>query len=146
MNGASTTSMTKNGLRPRSYAAWKLLKYTYGIVPIVAGLDKFFNILTNWSAYANPAIAKAVSLEPATFMYIVGVIEIIAGILVLSKATKFGAYLVALWLLIIAGDLVSMGVYYDVAVRDAVMAIGAIALGLLSHDVGCYDDNCGYTR
>jgi hypothetical protein len=144
MFGNSTTQATHATLSPKAYNAWRLLKYTYGIVPIAAGLDKYFNILTNWSLYINPALPKLVSLEPTQFMYIVGAIEIAAGILVLSNYTKFGAYLVSFWLLFIAANLVSTGLFYDVAVRDTVMAIGALALAILSSDMPCTDKACGY--
>jgi len=111
---------------------WTMLKLTYGIVPIVAGADKFFNLLTNWQMYLNPAILKIVPLGPVHFMYAVGGIEILAGLMVLFVATRLGGYLVALWLVAIAISLALMGQFYDVAVRDIVMAIGAIALAQLT--------------
>jgi hypothetical protein len=108
-----------------------LLKYTYGIVPIVAGLDKFTNILTDWSLYLNPSVAQMLPFSANTFMLIVGVIEIIAGIVVLFR-TEIGAYIVAAWLVCIALSLLAAGHYLDVAVRDLVMAIGAYSLARLS--------------
>jgi uncharacterized membrane protein YphA (DoxX/SURF4 family) len=107
-----------------------LLKFTYGLVPIVAGLDKFTNILTDWSQYLAPWMASMLPFSPETFMMIVGVIEIVAGVLVLTK-TEFGAYLVSAWLVAIALQLLSSGHYLDVAVRDLVMAIGAFSLANL---------------
>ena len=105
-----------------------ILKYTFGLVPIVAGLDKFFYLLTDWEKYLHPAIA---SIIPAsTFMAIVGIIEIAAGVLVLTK-TRIGAYIVSLWLLAISLNLLFTG-YYDIAVRDIVMAISAYVLAKLS--------------
>lgn len=108
-----------------------LLKYTFGLVPIIAGLDKFTNILTDWSHYISDGLANLLPFEPSTFMMAVGVIEIVAGILVLTK-TKFGAYLVSAWLTLIALTLVFSWTYVDVAVRDLVMAIGAFSLAKLS--------------
>lgn len=108
-----------------------VLKYTFGLVPIVAGLDKFTNILTEWSQYIPRGLAKMLPLEPSTFMMMVGVIEIAAGILVLIR-TKAGAYVVAAWLTAIALTLLFSGNYTDVAVRDLVMAIGAFSLAKLS--------------
>ena len=108
-----------------------ILKYTFGLVPIVAGLDKFTNILTDWTHYISDGVANMIPFEPSTFMMIVGVIEIVAGILVLTK-TKFGAYLVSAWLVLIALTLLLSWTYVDVAVRDIVMAIGAFSLGKLS--------------
>lgn len=110
-----------------------LLKYTFGLVPIVAGLDKFTNLLTDWSQYIPEGIASMLPFEASTFMVIVGVIEIIAGILVLTK-TKIGAYIVSAWLTSIALTLIFSWSYVDVAVRDLVMAIGAFSLAKLSSD------------
>jgi len=108
-----------------------LLKFTYGLVPIVAGADKFTNLLTNWSQYLHPAIKSALPFSEHTFMIIVGIIEIIAGILVFINTQK-GAYLVSAWLVLIALSLLASDHYLDVAVRDLVMAIGAFSLAKLS--------------
>ncbi len=108
-----------------------LLKYTYGLVPIVAGLDKFTNLLTNWAGYLSEGMIGMLPISPSFFMSIVGVIEIIAGILVLIK-TSWGAWIVMGWLLLIAVTLIAGGHYFDVAVRDIVMAIGAYSLARLS--------------
>jgi hypothetical protein len=108
-----------------------LLKFTYGLVPIVAGLDKFTNILTDWSQYLAPWFANMLPFDPETFMMIVGVIEIVAGFIVLFK-TELGAYVVSAWLVAIALQLLSSGQFLDVAVRDIVMAIGAFSLANLT--------------
>lgn len=108
-----------------------LLKFTFTLVPIAAGLDKFTNILTDWSKYLDPSIAQMLPLSPSTFMMIVGVIEIAAGIIVFIK-TELGAYIVAAWLLLIALTLLIGWSYPDVAVRDIVMAISAFALARLT--------------
>ncbi len=110
-----------------------LLKYTYGLVPIIAGLDKFTNILTDWSQYLGSGFQEMLPFEPSVFMMIVGVIEIVAGLLVFTK-TKVGATIVALWLVLIALVLIFSGHFFDVAVRDLVMAIGAYTLVKLSDD------------
>lgn len=107
------------------------MKLTYGIVPIVAGADKFTNLLVNWSDYLNPSIAAMLPFSAGTFMLIVGVIEILAGILVLFKA-RLGALVVTAWLVLIALTLLLSGKYFDVAVRDLVMAVGAFVLFQLS--------------
>ena len=103
------------------------LKLTYAIVPILAGIDKFTHLLTNWDKYLAPAVADIIPLEPHTFMLIVGVIEIIAGVIVLLRP-KIGALIVALWLVGIVINLLISGEYFDIAVRDLVMAIGAFSL------------------
>jgi uncharacterized membrane protein YphA (DoxX/SURF4 family) len=108
-----------------------VLKYTFGLVPIIAGLDKFTNILTDWSHYISAGFSEMLPFEAGTFMMLVGVIEIIAGILVFLKP-KIGAFVVMGWLVAIALTLVFSGHYIDVAVRDLVMAVGAFSLAKLS--------------
>jgi uncharacterized membrane protein YphA (DoxX/SURF4 family) len=106
-----------------------ILKYTFGLVPIVAGLDKYFNILVNWEKYLSPFVSNII--PATTFMHIVGVIEIIAGIIVLAKP-RIGAYIVSAWLIGIVLNLLTTGQYFDIAVRDTVMAIGAFCLAKLT--------------
>ena len=108
-----------------------LLTWTYGLVPIVAGADKFLHLLTDWDKYLAPQIAGMLPLSPHSFMNIAGIIEIIAGVLVLVKP-KIGSLIVALWLIGIVINLLLTGQYFDVAVRDTVMAIGAFSLFMLS--------------
>lgn len=109
------------------------LRWTYGLVPIAAGADKFAHILTDWNKYLAPAVTDIIPLSPDTFMSIVGVIEIVAGIIVLVNP-KIGSLIVALWLVGIVINLLLTGQYYDIAVRDAVMAIGAFSLYTLLHE------------
>jgi hypothetical protein len=108
-----------------------LLKLTYGLIPIIAGADKFTDLLTDWSQYLNPTLKSILPLNVHTFMSIVGIIEIIAGILVFLNPQK-GAYLVCIWLVAIALTLLTSGSYLDVAVRDLAMAIGAFSLAKIS--------------
>jgi len=110
---------------------FNLLKFTFGIVPIVAGLDKFTNLLTNWEQYIHPGILGMIPFSPHIFMIIVGIIEIVAGIIVLRK-TELGAYIVSAWLTLIALTLLFSGKFMDVAVRDLVMAISAFSLAKIS--------------
>jgi uncharacterized membrane protein YphA (DoxX/SURF4 family) len=112
---------------------WWTLRLTYGLVPIIAGLDKFTNLLTHWTKYLSPLATKVVPVSPPTFMHGVGVIEIAAGALVLNKSTtRFGGYLVSAWLAAIGINLLTTGTYFDVAVRDIVMAIGAFTYAKLT--------------
>jgi uncharacterized membrane protein YphA (DoxX/SURF4 family) len=104
-----------------------ILRWTYGLVPIVAGADKFMHLLTDWDKYLAPVVTDIIPISPNTFMSIVGVIEIVAGIIVLARP-KIGSLIVGLWLLAIAINLLMTGQYYDIAVRDIVMAIGAFCL------------------
>ncbi|WP_199243452.1 hypothetical protein [Hymenobacter sedentarius] len=120
--------------QPTSSAAHSVVRaltLTYSVVPIVAGLDKFTNLLTKWEAYLAPGIVKVLPVPAHTFMMIVGVIEVIAGILVFARP-RIGAWVVMAWLLCIAATLIIGGHYYDVAVRDVAMAMGAWSLARLS--------------
>lgn len=110
---------------------FNLLKFTFGILPIVAGLDKFTNLLTDWEKYIHPGILELLPFSAHTFMMIVGVIEIIAGIIVFKK-TEIGGYIVAAWLTLIALTLLACFNYIDVAVRDLVMAISAFSMARIA--------------
>lgn len=107
-----------------------ILKVTFGIVPIVAGLDKFTNLLADWTAYLPQFLVAMLPVSPEVFLYAVGIIEIVAGIIVLTK-TEIGAYIVSAWLALIALTLILAG-HYDIAVRDAVMAVSAFSLAQLT--------------
>ena len=119
-------------LDTRLNSSFWALRLTYGLVPVVAGLDKFTNLLTHWADYLSPLIRRVLGVAPGTFMHLVGVVEILAGILVLSRFTRYGAYVVSAWLLLIALNLLTTGHFFDVAVRDVVMAVGAFVLARLS--------------
>ena len=105
-----------------------VLHWTYAILPLAAGADKFTHILTNWDKYLAPVVANVIA--PHVFMSIVGVIEMIAGILVIAKP-RIGSLIVGFWLVGIALNLLMTGQYYDVAVRDLVIAVGAFSLHYL---------------
>jgi len=121
-----------NAFDSRLNVSWWALKLGLGLGPIIAGIDKYFNKLTDWTMYLSPLATRIVPVSASTFMHIVGAIEIIAGIIVLSRWTKIGAYIVALWLLGIAVNLLTTGMFYDLAMRDVEIAIGAFALAQLS--------------
>jgi len=108
-----------------------ILRITFGVVPIVAGLDKFTNLLTHWPDYINANLAAMLPISALAFMKIVGFIEIVAGIIVLARPL-IGAYVVMAWLICIALQLIAGGHYLDVAVRDLVMAMGALTLAKLT--------------
>src|SRR5216683_4524821 len=112
--------------------SWWALRIGLGVGPIVTGIDKYFNKLTDWTMYLSPLAAKLVPVSAATFMHIVGVVEIIAGLVVLSRWTKLGSQIVALWLLGIAVNLLTTGMFYDLAMRDVEIAIAAFVLSQLS--------------
>lgn len=112
--------------------AWWALRLGLGLGPFLAGLDKFFNILADWTMYLNPLALKVVPLSPAAFMRSVGVVEMAVGVAVLTKWTRWGAYAAAAWLVAIALNLVTMGMFFDLAVRDVEIAIGAFVLAKLT--------------
>lgn len=116
----------------RLNSAWWALRIGLGVGPIVAGIDKYFNKLADWTMYLSPLATKVVPVSPATFMHVVGVIEIVAGILVLTRWTKIASIIVGLWLVCIALNLLTTGMFYDLAVRDIEIAIGAFALNRLT--------------
>lgn len=116
----------------RVNVSWWALKIAVGIGPIIAGTDKFFNKLADWSMYLSPLTTKVVPVSATTFMHVVGVVEIIAGLIVLSRWTKLGSYIVMIWLLCIAVNLCTTGMFYDLALRDVEIAVGAFVLSQLS--------------
>jgi uncharacterized membrane protein YphA (DoxX/SURF4 family) len=111
---------------------WWILRIAFGTVPIVAGVDKFTNLLTDWQQYLSPLAERILPFGGSTFMHLVGVIEIAAGLLVLTKLTRIGAYIVAAWLVGIALNLLTTGRFFDVAVRDLMMAVGAYTLARMT--------------
>jgi uncharacterized membrane protein YphA (DoxX/SURF4 family) len=113
-------------------AAWWALRIALGVGPIIAGIDKYFNKLADWGMYLSPLATKTIPISPAAFMHVVGVVEIAAGIVVLSKFTRWGAYIVMFWLIGIATNLATTGMFYDLAMRDLEIAVGAFALSQLS--------------
>jgi uncharacterized membrane protein YphA (DoxX/SURF4 family) len=113
----------------RLSSSYWALRAAFIAVPILAGLDKFTNLLTYWPHYVSPAFARMLPVSPSAFMKVVGVVEIVAGLLVLWKA-RVGAYIVMAWMICIAINLTSMGLF-DIAVRDLGLAVGAFALARL---------------
>jgi uncharacterized membrane protein YphA (DoxX/SURF4 family) len=112
--------------------SWWALRLAYGLVPIVAGFDKFSNLLVDWKQYLSPLAIRVLPMTPSTLIHVVGVIEIAAGIIVLSRLTRLGAYVVSAWLFAIALNLLTTGHYFDIAVRDFVLSIGAFTLAKMT--------------
>ena len=111
--------------------ARRLLHFAYVLAPTVAGLDKFFHLLGDWTNYLAPQVERMLPMSGGAVMRIVGVIEIAAGLLVAARP-RIGAYVVAAWLVGIIPNLVLQGRYLDVALRDVGLFFGALALGRLS--------------
>ena len=114
----------------RLNSAFWILRIAFGATAFLAGLDKFFNLLTNWEQYTSPLLLNV--LPAGVVMRTAGVIEIIVGIAILAGVTRIGGYVVAAWLTLIALSLLTTGQFFDVAVRDLVMACGAYTLARLS--------------
>lgn len=113
--------------------AYLLLRTVFTVAPIVFGLDKFTQLLSDWDFYLAPWINDLVPGSARDAMMIVGVVEVVAGLLVAVRP-RIGAYVVALWLAGIIVDLVTLGSYYDVALRDFGLLVGALALARLAGD------------
>jgi hypothetical protein len=114
-----------------AYQAYQILHVAFVLAPLVAGIDKFTHFLVNWDMYLAPAVARMLPVPAHTFMLGVGVVEIIAGLLV-AVAPLWGGYVVALWLWGIIVNLIIGGGYYDIALRDFGLSLGALALARLS--------------
>lgn len=131
----TTNAKVNSGGRLQAMApdrqAFLLLRTVFTVAPILFGLDKFTNILTDWTSYLAPVATSVVPVSAQTFMYIVGVVEIIAGIAVAVRP-RFGSLLVAVWLLGIIINLLVLGSFYDVALRDFGLFVAALALNRLS--------------
>jgi uncharacterized membrane protein YphA (DoxX/SURF4 family) len=116
----------------RAEWAYWALRLVFGIVPIVAGLDKFLNLLTNWQGYLSPLTIRLLPVSPETFMSAVGVIEMVVGIGVLAGYARVFGWVAAAWLLGIAVNLLLGGRFLDVAARDVALAVAATALARLA--------------
>lgn len=110
---------------------WIALRLGIGLTATLAGIDKYFNLLADWTRYISPAALQILPVSPAAFMGAVGVIEMAVGIAILAGWTRVGAYVASAWLLGVAANLLLAG-YYDVAVRDVVMSLAAFTLARLA--------------
>jgi len=114
-----------------AYHAYQILHLGFFLAPLIAGIDKFFDKLVNWDMYLSPFVLRMVHGHDHTFMQVVGVIEVVAAIGVLIKP-RFFAYIVSIWLLGIIVNLLLIPGYYDIALRDFGLSLGALALGRLA--------------
>ncbi|MET7859272.1 hypothetical protein ABZS81_18985 [Streptomyces sp. NPDC005318] len=132
MTSATTTSATRRAaLSDPGYQAFVILRIGFTVAPILFGLDKFANLLVDWPNYLAPWINDVVPGSAQAAMYAVGVIEIVAGIVV-ALAPRFGGWLVAGWLAGIIVNLLTIPGYYDIALRDFGLLLGAVALARLA--------------
>jgi hypothetical protein len=122
-------------VRPQSPTAqaYHILHFAYVIAPLAAGIDKFFQLLTNWDQYLAPTVVRMLPVSGHMFMQAVGVVEIIAACLV-AFVPRVGAWIVALWLLGIIVNLLMIPGYFDIALRDFGLLLGAVALARMSEE------------
>ena len=121
-------------MRKELESAWWMLRIGFGVAPALAGLDKILrtNLLADWPSYISPLAAGMLPVSGDVFMQVVGVIELAVGIAILTVATRLGAYVASAWLVLIALNLISSGQFFDVAVRDVLMAVAAFTLARLT--------------
>ena len=125
-----TTYPSVDVSRP-SYKAYKILHVAFILAPLLAGVDKFFDFLVNWPIYLSPLVSNMINAQ--IFMKAVGVIEIAAAVIVLVKP-RYGAFIVAFWLWGIIINLLTIPGFYDIALRDFGLSLGALALGFLAKE------------
>src|SRR5436853_1652372 len=130
--GDKALTQTDSRASSPAYQAYQILHLAFVLAPIIAGLDKFFHLLVNWDMYLAPIVPMTLHMTAHTFMLIVGAIEIVAGLIVAFKP-RIGAYIVAIWLWgIIVNLLISPNRFFDIALRDFGLSLGALALARLS--------------
>jgi uncharacterized membrane protein YphA (DoxX/SURF4 family) len=126
------TSVSAHLLRNDSaYQAYTLLRIAFTVAPIAFGIDKFFNVMVDWEKYLAPWINRLMPGTGHSFMLFVGIVEIVAGLVVALKP-RYGAFLVAAWLAGIILNLLTYSGYYDIALRDFGLLLGALTLGRLA--------------
>jgi hypothetical protein len=121
--------------RSPAWQAYSILHLGFAVLPVLAGLDKFFHLLVDWDRYLAPLVTRVLPMTGHTFMLVVGVVEVVAGLLVAFRP-QIGGYVVALWLWGIIINLLLIPGYYDVALRDFGLSLGALALARLSAEFG----------
>jgi hypothetical protein len=132
-HASATAARTRAETRTHtpSYEAYQILHVAFTIAPLIAGADKFFHFLVNWDQYLSPMVIRMLPIPAHTFMLGVGVIEIVAALLVALRPA-IGAWIVGLWLCGIIVNLLTIPAYFDVALRDFGLALGAFALARLA--------------
>src|SRR5512144_1342379 len=128
--GTQTAAAAERDWRDARFQAFAILWIGFSVAPILFGLDKFFDVLVDWPKYLAPWVNDIAPGNASDFMHFVGAVEIVAGLAVALKP-RYGAYLVAAWLGGIIVNLLSYSGYYDVALRDFGLFLGALALGRL---------------
>ena len=114
-----------------TYQAYQLLHVGFVVAPVFAGMDKFVHLLVNWDQYLAPTVTSFLPIPAHSFMLLVGIVEVIAGLIV-AFMPRIGGYIVAFWLWAIIVNLLLIPGYYDIALRDFGLSLGALALARLS--------------
>ncbi|HEY6969930.1 MAG TPA: hypothetical protein VJA94_12040 [Candidatus Angelobacter sp.] len=119
-------------MQDRLNSAWWALRLAFFLGPFLAGLDKFFHFLVDWDKYLSPTAQRVLGNFSHPFMLIVGVIEMVVGLMVITRWPRLGAYIASLWLLLIAINLITTGQYFDIALRDIGLCLSAFGLAKLT--------------
>jgi len=114
-----------------AYQAYQILHVAFTVAPLLAGADKFFHFMVNWDQYLSPLVTRTLPISAHTFMQAVGIVEIVAALLV-ALMPAIGGWIVGLWLLGIVVNLLTIPAYFDIALRDFGLALGAFALARLA--------------
>ena len=130
-NGGAAADPARADWRDPRYQAFALMRLAFTVAPIAFGLDKFFNVLVDWDRYVAPFVTDVLPVSAHTLMLVVGVIEIAAGVLVALRP-RIGGYVVAVWLWAIIVNLLIAGDFFDIALRDFGLSLGALALARLA--------------
>jgi len=130
--GAAMSRTSSLATQP-AYQSYVILHVGFAVLPIIAGVDKFFHLLVNWDQYLAPFVTQLLPVTGHTFMLAVGMIEIVAGLIVAVRP-QIGAYIVMLWLWGIIVNLFMVPGFYDIALRDFGLSLGALALAPLSRE------------
>jgi uncharacterized membrane protein len=115
--------------------AWWSLRIAFFLGPFLAGLDKFFHVLVNWDGYLSPIAQRVLGSFSHPFMLIAGVVEMIVGLMIITRWTRLGAYIASIWLLLIAINLLTTGHYFDIALRDVGLCLSAFGLAKLTEAI-----------
>ena len=130
-NGVAAAAAITTDLHDPRYQAFALLRVAFTVAPIAFGIDKFFNVMVDWPVYLAPWVNDIVPGSGQDLMYVIGAIEILAGVIVAIKP-RYGAYIVAAWLGGIIVNLLTLSGFYDVALRDFGLMLGALTLARLA--------------
>lgn len=122
-------------MKPKLSEIYWPLRLAYGLVPLLAGLDKYVGVLADWKQYVSPGAASLLPMSVGTFLHLIGIVEVLVGLTVLLGLTRLGAWTVMVWLVAISLELLLAG-FIDVAIRDLVMAVGAYTLAQVAAERG----------